>query len=69
MEVTPWPFEVNSPLADETTARGHNRCLLAEILDKEVVVDPLSKRIVFSWIATDIIWATLFIWVQKREQG
>jgi hypothetical protein len=32
-------------------------------------LDPLSKRIVFSWIATDIIWATLFIWVQKREQG
>jgi hypothetical protein len=30
---------------------------------------PLSKRIVLSWIATDLIWATLFIWVQKREQG
>jgi hypothetical protein len=31
-------------------------------------VDPLSKRIVFSWIATDIIWAALFIYVQKRQQ-
>jgi hypothetical protein len=28
----------------------------------------LSKRIVMSWIATDIVWASLFIWVQKREQ-
>jgi hypothetical protein len=32
-------------------------------------VDPLSKRIVFSWIATDIIWAALFIYVQKREKA
>jgi hypothetical protein len=32
-------------------------------------VSPLSKRIVFSWIATDVIWAALFIYVQKREQG
>jgi hypothetical protein len=31
-------------------------------------VDPLSKRIVFSWIATDIIWAALFIYVQKSQQ-
>jgi hypothetical protein len=30
---------------------------------------PLSKHIVFSWIATDIIWASLFIWVQRREQA
>ena len=31
-------------------------------------MSPLSKRIVISWIATDIIWASLFIWVQKQEQ-
>jgi hypothetical protein len=31
-------------------------------------VSPLSKRIVISWIATDVIWASLFIWVQRREQ-
>jgi hypothetical protein len=31
-------------------------------------VSPLSKRIVVSWIATDVIWASLFIWVQRREQ-
>jgi hypothetical protein len=31
-------------------------------------MDPLSKRIVFSWIATDLIWASLFIYVQKRNQ-
>jgi hypothetical protein len=31
-------------------------------------MDPLSKRIVLSWIATDIIWASLFIYVQKREK-
>ena len=30
-------------------------------------MSPLSKRIVFSWIATDIIWAALFIYVQKQE--
>jgi hypothetical protein len=32
-------------------------------------MDPLSKRIVFSWIATDIIWAALFIYVQKTRQA
>ena len=31
-------------------------------------VDPLAKRIVASWIATDIIWASLFIYVQKQAQ-
>ena len=29
-------------------------------------MNPLSKRIVLSWIATDIIWASLFIYVEKR---
>jgi hypothetical protein len=28
----------------------------------------LSKRIVACWIATDIIWASLFIYVQKQAQ-
>jgi hypothetical protein len=28
---------------------------------------PISKRIVLSWIATDIIWALLFIYVEKRH--
>jgi hypothetical protein len=28
----------------------------------------LSKRIVACWIATDIIWASLFIAVQKQAQ-
>jgi len=32
-------------------------------------VDPLSRRIVMSWIATDIICASLFIYVQKRQRG
>jgi hypothetical protein len=32
-------------------------------------MDPLSKRIVFSWIATDIIWAALFIYAQKRNNA
>jgi hypothetical protein len=31
-------------------------------------MDPLSKRIVLSWIATDIIWASLFVYVLKRAQ-
>jgi hypothetical protein len=34
-----------------------------------VSVDPLSKRIVVSWIATDLIWASLFVYVQKRAQS
>jgi hypothetical protein len=32
-------------------------------------VDPLSRRIVMSWIATDIVWASLFIYVQKRQKA
>jgi hypothetical protein len=32
-------------------------------------MDPLSKRIVVAWIATDIIWASLLIWVQKRNRA
>jgi hypothetical protein len=31
-------------------------------------VSPLSKRLVLSWIASDVLWAALFIWVQKREK-
>jgi hypothetical protein len=29
---------------------------------------PISKRIVVAWIATDIIWASLFIYVEKRNK-
>jgi hypothetical protein len=32
-------------------------------------MNPLSKRIVLSWIATDVIWASLFIYVEKRHKG
>jgi hypothetical protein len=32
-------------------------------------VSPLAKRIVISWIATDAIWASLLIYVLKREQS
>jgi hypothetical protein len=31
-------------------------------------MDALSKRIVACWIATDVIWASLFIYVQKQAQ-
>jgi hypothetical protein len=34
----------------------------------ESAMSPLAKRIVLSWIATDVIWASLFIYVLKREQ-
>jgi hypothetical protein len=34
-----------------------------------VSVDPLLKRIVVSWIATDLIWASLFVYVQKRAKS
>jgi len=32
-------------------------------------MDPLAKRIVASWIATDIIWASLFIHVLRRAKA
>jgi hypothetical protein len=32
-------------------------------------MDPLSKRIVACWIATDLIWASLFVYVQKRAKS
>jgi hypothetical protein len=31
-------------------------------------LDPLSKRIVLSWIATDVIWAALFVYAEKRDE-
>jgi hypothetical protein len=34
-----------------------------------IAVSPLAQRIVFSWVATDVIWASLFIYVLKREQS
>jgi hypothetical protein len=34
-----------------------------------VSVDPLSKRIVVSRIATDLIWASLFVYVHKRAKS
>jgi hypothetical protein len=32
-------------------------------------MDPIAKRIVFSWIATDIIWVSLFIYVLRRQEA
>jgi hypothetical protein len=32
-------------------------------------MDPLSRRIIACWIATDIIWASLFVYVQKRAKS
>ena len=32
-------------------------------------MDPLSKRIVFSWIATDVIGCLLLVGVLKRQQA
>ena len=32
-------------------------------------MSPVAKRIVLSWIATDVIWASLFIYVSKRDQA
>jgi hypothetical protein len=31
-------------------------------------VSPLAKRIVACWIATDIVWCTLLVWVLRRDQ-
>ena len=31
-------------------------------------MDPISKRIVMSWIATDVIWCSLLVWVLRQEQ-
>jgi hypothetical protein len=32
-------------------------------------MDPISKRIVMSWIATDVIWCSLLVWVLKRQEA
>ena len=32
-------------------------------------MDPISKRVVLSWIATDVIWCSLLVWVLKRQQA
>jgi hypothetical protein len=32
-------------------------------------MDALSTRVVACWIATDIIWASLFVYVQKRANS
>ena len=37
-------------------------------VERGVSMDPLAKRIVASWIATDIIWASLFIYALKRAK-
>ena len=31
-------------------------------------MDPLVKRIVFAWIATDLIWGALFVWALRRQE-
>jgi hypothetical protein len=31
-------------------------------------MDPISKRVVLSWIATDVIWCSLLVWVLKRQE-
>jgi len=33
-----------------------------------VTIDPLAKRIVASWIATDVIWASRFVYFLKRAK-
>jgi hypothetical protein len=32
-------------------------------------MDPLAKRIVASWIAADIIWASLLVYALKRTKA
>jgi hypothetical protein len=32
-------------------------------------VDPISKRIVIGWIATDVIWCSLLVCVLRRQQA
>jgi hypothetical protein len=31
-------------------------------------MDPLSKRIVACWVATDVIWASLLVYALKQAQ-
>ena len=31
-------------------------------------MSPLAKRIVTCWIATDVIWCSLLVYVLKRDQ-
>lgn len=32
-------------------------------------MSPLAKRIIASWVVTDLIWGSLLIYVLKRDQG
>ena len=32
-------------------------------------MSPLAKRIVFSWVATDLIWGALLVYVLKRDKS
>jgi hypothetical protein len=34
-----------------------------------VSMDSLAKRTVVAWIATDIIWASLFVYAVKRAKA
>jgi hypothetical protein len=31
-------------------------------------MSPIAKRIVTCWIATDVVWCSLFVWVLRRKQ-
>jgi hypothetical protein len=30
-------------------------------------MDPIAKRIVICWIATDVIWCSLLVWVLRQQ--
>jgi hypothetical protein len=32
-------------------------------------MSPLAKRVIASWIATDLIWGALLVFVLKRENA
>jgi hypothetical protein len=32
-------------------------------------MSPLARRVIASWIATDLIWGALLVYVLKREQA
>jgi hypothetical protein len=32
-------------------------------------MDPIAKRVVLCWIATDVIWCSLLVWVLKRQKA
>jgi hypothetical protein len=65
---TPAPIDRQAKPCRDMPA-GHSASGFIADVGPFSTMSPLAKRIVFSWIATDVIWGSLLIYVLKREKG